>query len=627
MLSAFFGIVSANVIAQSAPVDTTVMLPSVEVNAHQTRQSVVGSMSSEWQTTLLQKLPTHNLADLLQTQAGTYIKTYGLGSLATSSVRGGSAGHTLVLWNGLPVQNPMLGLLDLALLPVQSAESISFTKGGNGAMWGSGAIGGVIEMRNEADFSQKLNVTSSTEFGSFGYFKQQLKLGLGNEKLQSVTRFSFLQADNDFYYFLADGLPERQQTNARISQQFLSQDLYWKINPRNQLDFHLWWEQSDRQIPPTKVQTRSEAHQDDLITRLLLEYKYIGDAWLWRVKAGYFDEHIDYYDDLILLESPNHFQTILGEITGQWFHKKHEFLFGSTHTHTRAMSAGYRDQTPEEYKTALFASWKYTGGKWNTQISIRQEMVDGTVVPTVPSFGFDWYFAPSLILKGKVSRNYRLPTLNDRYWIPGGNPDLLPESGWSEELTIEQKSKERAFQLNVSLTAFNRKIDNWILWSIPEGQSYWSSNNITRVWSRGLEPRLAVTYKPKNIALHWRFGYDYIRSTNEVAVQHPNIAVGDQLIYTPVHQAFGAFTVDWKNLHVMYQHNFTGETEGINETIDAYHVGNVRIQYSGTLSQLKGTMFLNINNIWDADYVVIERRPMPGIYFQTGLNLFFNVNP
>lgn len=614
-------IVPFEVSAQSPEQDTALMLPTVQVAYSKTRLSVAGSMGNTWKTTQLEKLPVNNLADLLNTETGTYIKSYGLGALATSSVRGGSAGHTLVLWNGLPIQSPMLGQLDLALLPIQAVESVTFTKGGNAAMWGSGAIGGVINMANEADFSRKATVNSGTQLGSFGQFQQRLELGLGNERLQSVTKFSHQQAENDFYYFLAEGLPDRQQTNARLSQQFLGQDLYWKASNRDQLAVHLWWQQSDRQIPPLNVERRSKAHQDDLIARLLVDYKHIGDKGLWNIKAGFFDEHLNYFDDLILFESRSHFQTYLAEINRQWVFGKNEWLIGNFHTHTRAWSAGYRENVPSEYRTALFASWKYNEERWASQLSVRQEMVDGILVPIVPALGFDWRFIPSATLKGKVSRNYRLPTFNDRFWLPGGNLDLLPESGWSQELTLAHESGEDHLRFSASLTAFNRNIDNWILWSIAEGQPFWSANNITKVWSRGLEPRLSVVYQSNSIKCQWQGGYDYIRSTNQVALENPKMNAGDQLIYTPVHQAFCAFSIDWNKLHFAYRHTFTGAAAGVTDPLDAFQVGQVRLQYTNITKQEKGTLFLTINNIWDADYFVVERRPMPGIHFQAGLNL------
>lgn len=604
--------------------DSIDTLPVVNITSTKTRHATAGSTSQIWETSQLEKIPTHTVADVLQTETGAFIKSYGQGSLATSSVRGGSAGHTLVLWNGLPIQSPMLGQLDLALLPLQVAESVSFTKGGNTTMWGSGAIGGMVSLANTTDFSNRLKISSGTHVGSFGLFHQQVNVSLGTNRIQSATKFYYRKANNDYNYFVADGLPQRKQQNAKLEQQFFGQDIHWRLNDRHQLSGHVWWQQSDRQIPPTNVQNRSQAHQDDFTTRLLVNYHHTRESSKWNAKIGYFDERLNYYDDLILLTSRSHFRTLIGELTGQWFWKRQVFMLGNVHTHTRAWSPGYRETIPSEYKTALFASWQFNTDKWKSQVSLRQEMVDGELVPLVPSIGFDWQVKPALIIRGKVSRNYRLPTFNDRYWMPGGNPALLPESGWSQECILAHDKQHNKTKYTLSLTAFNRSIDNWILWSLVDGQSFWSANNITKVWSRGLEPRMSIRRNTGVFSYEIKMGYDYIRSTNQVALENPKINAGDQLIYTPMHQAIGSLSVEWRSLHFSYQHTYTGASDGINEPLSAYHVGNLRLQVRQTKNKLKGTIFFNINNLWDAQYLVVERRPMPGIHFQTGFNITFS---
>ena len=605
--------------------DTTLVLPTVEVRSASIRYEVAGSASQHWEAAQLAKVQADHLAGLLAAETGMYIKSYGLGSLATSSIRGGSAGHTLVLWNGLPIQSPMLGLLDLALLPVQAVESIGFTPGGGSALWGSGAIGGVLNLDNRADFSRKTELKTSTLAGSFGQFQQQVKIGLGTEKVQSVTLFAHQQADNDFYYPLGAGLPKRPQTNARFSQQYLVQDLYWNIHERRRLSAHLWLQETSREIPPTQVQNRSQARQEDAATRLVLEYRAITARGFWQIKTGYFDEHLQYVDDQILLDSRSHFRTYLAEITGQWRGgNRHTFLLGNTHVHTQAWSDGYRDQIPTEYKTALFASWKYRGRKLNAQGSFRQEIAGGIGAPIVPALGVDYQIHPNLLVKGSASRNYRLPTLNDRFWAPGGNPDLLPESGWSQELGFHYRQQKNGFELTASLTAFNRTIGNWILWSIREGQAYWSANNIAKVWSRGLEPRFSLTYPLTSGNLELRGGYDFVRSTNQIALKNPRMEAGGQLIYTPVHRAFATLALEWRTFYAAYQHAFTGAAQGINDPLEPYQVGNARLQYAQEFKQCRGTLFLNIYNIWNAQYLAVERRPMPGIHFQAGFSFIFS---
>lgn len=607
-------------------VDSILTLSEVEITTSTIREAALGGETKSWKGKELQGTSLSSLADLLGSQTSAYIKSYGLGSLASSSIRGGSAGHTLILWNGLPIQSPMLGQLDLALLPVSASESITFQKGGNSALWGSGAIGGVIALNNKTDFNNRLHLSSQTTLGNFGRIQEQFQIGIGNSRFQSKTKVFFRKAENDFFYTPAPGIAKRQQSNARLMQRNLLQDFYWKPNEQNSLSFHVWRQDSEREIPPTNVQVRSEAHQEDQSLRLTGNWKHFTKKSILQAKAGFFDEYLNYFDDQIGLVSRSHFQTFLGETNLQhYLRKQHQVYVGVTHSFTRAWAQAYQD-VPSEQKSALFTSWKWDKESFQLQANLRQELVNQTWTPIVPGLAFSYQALPLLQFKGKISRNYRLPTFNDRFWRPGGNEDLLPESGWSEEVSIISSIKKGKLSLSGSLTGFSRNIDNWIMWSIIEGQSYWSANNITEVWSRGLEPRINLQYQSKNIGITWEAGYDYIRSTNQQAIETPRMAVGEQLLYTPIHQAFTSASITWKSFYLSYQHSFKGMAQGIYAQIDPFQVANLRLQYKLRYKDFSSTCFFRINNVWNSNYFVIERRPMPGINYQFGLNISLSKN-
>ncbi len=604
--------------------DSIFHLPEVSIQAEQIRENTVGSLSTQWDKAQIQEFASMNLADLLQEAGGIYIKGYGLGSLSTSSIRGGSAGHTLLLWNGMPLSSPMLGQLDLALIPVGSTESIRLEKGGNTALWGSGAIGGLVALSAEVVFENRFQVHSQTVGGSWGQFQQQGGLELGNEKWQSHTKFIHQQAQNDFSYELGPGIPKRKQENASLSQQNLFQDLYWKPNSQNQLALHFWRQESQREIPPTNVQTRSEAKQEDKATRMILSWTHQQSGHQLQAKASLFDESLLFTDPMIGLVAPSNFRTYMGELGYQRASKNgHIFHLGSTIRHTQAHSNGYND-AQEESRNALFSSWKWQSGKWKIQSSLRQEWVDGRSIPLVPSLGWKYALLPSLSFQGKISRNYRLPTLNDRFWRPGGNPELLPESGWSQEATLNKKINGRTIDGSFSLTGFNRHIDNWILWSIREGQSFWSANNITQVWSRGLEARTSFMAKVNGLQIGSQLGYDYIRSTNQVALEAPRMEAGQQLLYTPEHQSFGNLSLQGAKWKVSYAHRFVGKARGINEAIPAFDVATLRMQYTDNYRSIPLRFFVELHNLWNQSYFIIERRPMPGLQVQAGLHISFN---
>lgn len=609
----------------------TVWIPTIEIFATKKIKSAhVGGNSQQWKTKHLQTLSSNNLAELLSNEAGVFVKNYGPGSLATTSIRGGSSGHTLVLWNGIPLQSPMLGLLDFSLLPLNSSEEILFQPGGNSAIWGSGAIGGVLSLNNEANFNNTFSISSNSKIGSFGQFQKQLKFGIGNQKFQSVTKLFHQKAENNFEYLIAPDLPEKTQTNAAFSEQNILQDFYWKINPKNQLAIHFWQQFSNKQIPPIIVQNSSVAEQDDLATRLILDWKQVNENNVLAAKVGFVNEHNNYFDEERLTEARNHFRRWLGEIERQYFFKKqHQLLVGISHSFTNAWSDGY-EGSPTENRTANFVSYLFENKNFQFQTSLRQELVDKKFSPIVPNIGINFNLFSFLELKLKVSKNYRSPTLNDRYWHPVGNVNLLPEDGWSQEGSFIFTKKNNTTTFKFSMTGFNRKINNWILWSRLEGQTFWSPNNIAKVWSRGLEQRISFHYQIDNWKLNWSAGYDYTRSTNQIAMELPKIAEGEQLRYTPIHQAVTKLNLIHKKFNFYYQHQFIGRSEGFNESLPSYSIGNTSLNlqfeksnFKNIANKFSGQVFFNINNIWNASYFVVERRPMPMRNFQLGINLSF----
>ncbi len=594
---------------------------TVVVNAKLIRAQSLEAATQVWGTEALQRTAATSLADLMSSESNVFIKHYGAGSLATSSIRGGSAGHTVVLWNGLPIQSPMLGLLDLSLLPIQAAESISLQKGGNAALWGSGAIGGVLSLDNSADFSKRWQAQLLSELGSFGKWNQQLQVGWGSSRFQSRTKILHQQARNDFIYQIRDDIEPIRQSNAHFSQQNILQDVYWKINPKQQIALHFWQQFSSREIPPTTTQNRSEASQDDQATRLILDWQQATRTGIWQAKTAFFKEDIHYKNPLQSIDAPSYFMSYIGELNRQWTWRNQQFQLGATHTHTQASADGYRGTIPMENRTALFATYRWEKAKWRAQLSARQALVDGAFVPFLPNLDVRYQLSRQIQLQAKISRNYRLPTLNDRFWRPGGNPELKPESGWSQEGNLYTKTSFNKLKISSKSGLFYRIIDNWVLWSLQEGQAYWSANNIAQVRSWGAERLMEIEYPTGRVNWQFSSGHTYLRSENQIALERPRIEKGQQLYYTPKHQGFFKLRLRSKRWYAHYRHDYTGKSSGVNQDLDAYHLGQFRLQYTTKWRNLNSLFFVNAFNVWNKRYFIIERRPMAGRHFSVGFRL------
>ena len=588
------------------------------------RSDFTGQSTTHWDSADISRYAAYSLPDLLERETGVFVKSYGLGSSATTSIRGGSAGHTAVTWNGLPLQSPMLGQLDFSLLPMLFVDEASLQRGGNTASWGSGAVGGTVGLRSKPLSYDGLEANAQTVLGSFGLWDQQLRVKYKSGRWGFNSRLFHREAQNDFTYTLVNG-DRKRQSNAAFSQQGLLQEAYWQPHSKHQLALYAWWQTTARELPPTTTQNISQASQRDSTLRTALRWRYLGNRSVWHLRLGWFREAIDFRDELIRFRALSHFHTLLGELEGEWqLSNGMELQAGFFYNYTAADADGYGDNRPEQNRQAVFASLRQSFGSLTAQLSLRQALVDGALVPFVPALGVEYQLLDGLRLKSSARRNYRVPTLNDLYWRPGGNADLQAEEGWSVDGGFKLQLPLGDGAISYSATAFNRRIDNWILWGIAEGQSFFSANNLTEVHSRGLEQRVDWEWSQGDCSVQLSGGYDYIRSTNEIALEQPRLAAGELLAYTPEHQGFARLELEWRKLQCSYQHRWVGQVRTLNKnTLSGYELGYTQVRYALDWQGWRLDAFGRVDNLWDTDYRILEGRPMPGRNFQIGINLFF----
>ena len=607
-----------------AQTDTSYTFNEVEVVASKWRSAPIGSRTEQWDSTALSQNMDRTLADLLAAESGIFVKSYGLGSIATSSIRGASAGHSVILWNGLTIQSPMLGQVDFSLLPTQLMDQVSVDYGGSTALWGSGAIGGVVSLSNQSNFSKHLQVDLSSHSGSFGLLEQQVQFATGNTNFSAKVKLNNHNSTNDFTYSLGPNIPDRQQTNARVRQTNLLQSFAYKPKKNQELGLNFWWLNSNREVPPTSTQNTSTAYQLDEVHRIAAYWNIRQANYSIKSKLAYFQEVMEYYQRVSSAAALSKFSTIIGEVESEIKLNAQQSIFlGFNETYTQTQANGYGNDRPSEYRTALFAAYRPSFGPIKTQLSVRQEWLNTEIAPFVFSLGFQTFVHKNILLKGKINREYRLPTFNDRYWSPGGNENLKAEKGWSQEATLNYIRPIRSSTFSYAATFFNRNIDNWILWSLQEGDFFWSANNLAKVWSRGLEQRLQFSIQKEHWQLKFRSGFDIIHSTNQISIQNPLIDAGDQLIYVPKHKGFVSLELDLQKFRLFYRHAYTGPVEGVSDALAEYDIGDLGFSYAFNKAPFSGRLSLRANNLWNTTYRVIERRPMPGRYYTIAINISF----
>ena len=608
-------------------------LDVVEITATRLTAFSSGNKNETLDSVLLTRYSNSNLADLLAAESQVFIKSYGLGSSATTSFRGAGASHTAVLWNGFNLQSPMLSQLDLSLVPVNFLSDVKLQYGGSGALWGSGAVGGTIHLNNKALFNKGISTSANIAFGSFADQQQQLNVEVSKKRWVTSLKLFNHNAKNDFSFINTAqyGKPEQKQRNAELSQYGILQENYFLINERQKINTRFWYQFNDRNIPPSMTQSISVANQKDKLYRITTEWQRSGRRVELLARAAYFDEYIYFVDSTIGENSKSRSKAIITEAEGRFSIFKTDLVnIGINNTYSDAKTADYAT-TVYQNRTALFANYKIHNKKntWNAVISGRQEFVENKAVPFTASLGIEGTVLKMFIIKGSVSKHYRLASFNDLYWAgigAKGNPGLMPESGWGEELSLIHKYTYKKLGWELGATVFNRDIDNWIIW-LPDQTNIWSPENVLQVWSRGVEYKLGTIYNAGKFKVRLTGMYNYILSTNEKAATPNDVSYKKQLIYVPVQNAQGSVTVSYKGTSLTYVQVYTGyryTTSDNTNYLEPYAIGNVHLAQMISFNKVRFKAYLQLNNVWNETYQVIAYRAMPMLNYQAGVSVFFN---
>ena len=536
-----------------------------------------------------------------------YIKNYGPTSLSTISLRGGNANQAQVRWEGIPITNPMLGLTDLSLLPTLSSYELQLTKGGHSTTHGSGAITGVLDYKSAKPTYEQYEINAELGLGSFG--QKNLNLTLGQNWGKLVTRISgfYNHAQNDYPYAVADST--RRQQNADLLRYGIGFTSIYTPTTTDRFQADLWIQQTDRGIPPTIVQNRSVARQTDLNKRYKLSWRKSTTHATIQSYIAYLDEHNDYLDSIFGIDNHNRFDQY---IAGTELNRRLGLIdlkADGTLTRTIGHSEAYDLDGQRLDVAALHGSATYTKAAYTAALALRQEWRSQSESPLLPAVMLKHAhrYITTII---KLTREFRAPTLNELFWQPGGNLDLLAEQGWNQELALSYTPEKNGLDY-INIELFHRKLANWILWTPDSNTQFWSAYNLGQVRSYGSELSLQSTLTTGITQIRTKLLASYTLSKNQISIVLPRITAGDQLFYTPREKLVLDLTIARPKLKFGFIAEYTGKTLGINDKVPAYYLGHA--QLSWTLNtKMQTRIQLDINNLFDKQYQIIERRPMPG---------------
>ncbi len=559
------------------------------------------------------------LSDVLNYQTSLFVKNYAPGSISSTSVRGGNAQQTAVLWNGININHPMLGQTDISQYASVLFDDISLEYGASSSLWGSGAMNGSLRLNNT--FSDTVNTTLlKYRAGSFNTNQLFFKQGGRIKKLKYYSKLHQTQSENN--YTIGDSIRLKNSD-------FLIRDgmlgISYDFKSHHRLETHWWIHSGTNHIPNNYFHNQYSSIQKNFSLRGIIDYVYHHNRWKGGVKLSYFNDGLYYKDSVARINSDSKVHTVQSEETmfyrifdGAQFVLGHQFVFNY------AITNNYLNN---EYisRHSVYTGFQHAMRAFRYNFILRKEWANiSSSIPWTGNAGAEYYLHKNVYLKAQVSSFYRLPTLNDLYWKGSGNISLKPESGYGYEGGFVCK-----FQLHQQLeyfsewTAFYRITNNWIIW-LPGGSGRPVPANIAQVWSRGTETDNYLLLNFNNWKIKMSVASAYILSTIEKSKISNDASLGRQLIYTPRYNINGSMQLILKKIFVLYTHQYVGYRFISSDNwqwLEPYQVGNLSVGYSFRLKKLYGQWMGGINNVFNTSYMIVSQRPMPPRNYFIQINL------
>jgi iron complex outermembrane receptor protein len=240
------------------------------------------------------------------------------------------------------------------------------------------------------------------------------------------------------------------------------------------------------------------------------------------------------------------------------------------------------------------------------------------------------FFLPALDVKFKfyknisaimdVSRVYRNPTLNDRFWQPGGNINIKTESGWNNSAGIEISNKKERWIYKLQAAYFYTLMNNEIVWT-PSDLGLYTAQNVNQSISNGIRAFANISRQWKKSAINLWMNASY---GNYLVKQSATSDKFKNKVYTPHEIYKWGITYNYQKLQLNYYGSYSGYTF---VTIDnsswrnPFLLHDISLSYSMEIKNSMLQFYVGSKNMLDANYQIVKYRPMPGRSYQVGMHV------
>ena len=618
-LLTLLGLCAPGAWAQTAA-DTTVALPEITVTATRVATSTAEAPArvTVLDARAIAAVAARSVADVVAARTGAFVRRYGPAGLATLSLRGANASQTLVLLDGFRLADPQLGQLDLSLLPTVVLESVEVMYGAGSALYGSDAVGGVVNLRTLRPGARP-SARVTGEAGAFGERAGGLALSGRKGAFSGLASVEYRKVDGDFPYVNASLFPPREVRREGADGERLA--LYGTLGyerGRHRAVAGVWHNDAARGLPGPGTSTPKGERQWDASLRLWAS-DHVRFRW-GTLRLGGLAQRasLRYRNPQLRIDQTGRtfIATVEAEATAALGRR---WLVGGglTGGYGQARHPSLRADATER-RLGAFVHANAAFGRLRLFPALR---LDGYALPGAarrtalsPRFGVNLRPLPwrALRLKASLGRAFRVPTFNDRFWQPGGDPDLRPEHGWTFDAGAVLRHAAPNADLKLEASYFLHRLRDQILWR-PVAGGFYAPANFSRVRTRGLEvsgearARLA---RAASLDAGFFFTLTDARDRSDPAAA----SFDHQLRYVPRRQLKLYLGAAWRALRADVSARRVGRrfvTADGRQALDPYWVVDAQLRLTGALPLARMTLALAVENVLDAAYEGIKGYPMP----------------
>ncbi len=547
---------------------------------------------------VIENSPATNLAELLQQEAGIDIRRQGIyGMQADLYIRGGSFDQTLLLIDGIKVEDPQTGhhTLNIAL-PLEVIKRIEIIKGPAARIFGQNAFTGAINIVTKTNGDLKNNV--GFQLGSYNQQHATATLGksldntnvMGHASINSSEGYRYNTDLQNQNYFLKSSFNTKTtpiDVIATFSERKFGGNQFYAIDAKEQYE----------ETQSSLVGISTIIKRGDLKISPQLYWKRNQDMYLYvrNNPSVYRNLHIS---NKVGIQINSSYSSSIG-VTG----------FGIDVAKVKMNSNRLGNR--ERWMGNFFLEHRFS------LLDNKLDVTPGVAINYFSEFDFNAF--PGIDLGYRINDSfrvyanagytYRVPTYNDLYYVGRqdiGNENLVPERAISEEIGL----KYFGDKLTASVAFFNRDSDNLIDYTKENEDDKWQSNNLKRLNSNGIEAQLSSPFKLGQYTQSLSLGYTYLNEDLGTVKSNFSKYVINSLNQ---HLTANIKTQFSKNFSQSVVYKFADRANGENYSV-------VDVQLKLMINTLELT--LTGNNIFNASYIETGIVPMPKGNVLVGLRAF-----